>query len=220
MEVLEDRVAGLDVHQKTEVACVRRPGEGRTKRCSEVRTKRSGHRETHRRNHHGGNRYRHDTVRDPSTSGVMGRVVSGKQRVRWETSGHDQPDRRTRGRPVNLKSSATTSPSPPPRNSGNRQRPQNQAKQLHTPQHSTCPGNFVTPPCQSDGMTTTPANQRGEQLTFNLVDHLPPRLRVSVQTRKVGQRGIAAVRAVLAEQAARRDQALAQSAPRPHRRVA
>lgn len=38
MEVLEDRVAGLDVHQKTVVACVRTPGEGRTKRCSEVRT--------------------------------------------------------------------------------------------------------------------------------------------------------------------------------------
>jgi transposase len=38
MEVLVDRVAGLDVHQKTVVACVRTPGEGRTKRCSEVRT--------------------------------------------------------------------------------------------------------------------------------------------------------------------------------------
>jgi transposase len=38
MEVLEDRVAGLDVHQKTVVACVRTPGEGRTKRRSEVRT--------------------------------------------------------------------------------------------------------------------------------------------------------------------------------------
>jgi transposase len=38
MEVLEDRVAGLDVHQKTVVACVRTPGEGRTKRRSEVKT--------------------------------------------------------------------------------------------------------------------------------------------------------------------------------------
>ncbi len=38
MEVLLDRVAGLDVHQKTVVACVRTPGEGRTKRRSEVRT--------------------------------------------------------------------------------------------------------------------------------------------------------------------------------------
>jgi transposase len=38
MEVLVDRVAGLDVHQKTVVACVRTPGEGRTKRRSEVRT--------------------------------------------------------------------------------------------------------------------------------------------------------------------------------------
>jgi hypothetical protein len=69
-------------------------------------------------------------------------------------------------------------------------------------------------------MTTTQANQRGEQLTFNLVDHLPSQLRVSAQTRKVGQRGIAAVRAVLAEQAARRNEAIAQSAPRPHRRAA
>jgi transposase len=38
MEVLVDRVAGLDVHQKTVVACVRTPGEGRTKRRSEVKT--------------------------------------------------------------------------------------------------------------------------------------------------------------------------------------
>jgi transposase len=38
MEVLVGRVAGLDVHQKTVVACVRTPGEGRTKRRSEVKT--------------------------------------------------------------------------------------------------------------------------------------------------------------------------------------
>jgi hypothetical protein len=69
-------------------------------------------------------------------------------------------------------------------------------------------------------MTTTQANQRGEQLTFNLRDRLPPQLRVSAQTRKVGQRGIAAVRAVLAEQAARRNEALTQSSARPHRRAA
>src|SRR5215210_873058 len=38
MEVLVDRCAGLDVHQKTVVACVRSPGSGRQKRLSEVRT--------------------------------------------------------------------------------------------------------------------------------------------------------------------------------------
>jgi transposase len=38
MEVLVDRCAGLDVHKKTVVACVRRPGSGRHKRVSEVRT--------------------------------------------------------------------------------------------------------------------------------------------------------------------------------------
>jgi transposase len=38
MEVLVDRCAGLDVHQKTVVACVRTPGSGRQKRMSEVRT--------------------------------------------------------------------------------------------------------------------------------------------------------------------------------------
>ena len=38
MEVIVDRCAGLDVHKKTVVACVRSPGVGRQKRHSEVRT--------------------------------------------------------------------------------------------------------------------------------------------------------------------------------------
>jgi transposase len=38
MEVIVDRCAGLDVHNKTVVACVRSPGVGRQKRHSEVRT--------------------------------------------------------------------------------------------------------------------------------------------------------------------------------------
>jgi|CXWL01.1.fsa_nt_gi transposase len=38
MEVLIDRCAGLDVHKKTVVACVRTPGTGRQKRVIEVRT--------------------------------------------------------------------------------------------------------------------------------------------------------------------------------------
>jgi len=38
VEVLVDRCAGLDVHQKTVVACIRSPGSGRQKRVSEVRT--------------------------------------------------------------------------------------------------------------------------------------------------------------------------------------
>ena len=38
MEVLVDRCAGLDVHKRTVVACVRTPGTGRHKRVSEVRT--------------------------------------------------------------------------------------------------------------------------------------------------------------------------------------
>lgn len=38
MDVIVDRVAGLDVHQKTVVACVRTPGIGRQKRQIEVRT--------------------------------------------------------------------------------------------------------------------------------------------------------------------------------------
>ena len=38
MEVLIDRCAGLDVHKKTVVACVRTPGTGRQKRMLEVRT--------------------------------------------------------------------------------------------------------------------------------------------------------------------------------------
>ena len=38
MEVIIDRCAGLDVHKKTVVACVRSPGSGRQKRASEVRT--------------------------------------------------------------------------------------------------------------------------------------------------------------------------------------
>jgi transposase len=38
MEVIVDRCAGLDVHKKTVVACVRSPGLGRQKRHSEVRT--------------------------------------------------------------------------------------------------------------------------------------------------------------------------------------
>ena len=37
MEVLYERCSGLDVHQATVVACVRRPGERRP-RTSEVRT--------------------------------------------------------------------------------------------------------------------------------------------------------------------------------------
>ena len=38
MEVIVDRCAGLDVHKKTVVACVRTPSSGRWKRQSEVRT--------------------------------------------------------------------------------------------------------------------------------------------------------------------------------------
>jgi transposase len=38
MEVIVDRCAGLDVHKKIVVACVRSPGSGRQKRVSEVRT--------------------------------------------------------------------------------------------------------------------------------------------------------------------------------------
>jgi transposase len=38
MEVIIDRCAGLDVHKKTVVACVRTPASGRWKRHSEVRT--------------------------------------------------------------------------------------------------------------------------------------------------------------------------------------
>lgn len=38
MEVIVDRCAGLDVHKKTVVACVRAPSTGRWKRHSEVRT--------------------------------------------------------------------------------------------------------------------------------------------------------------------------------------
>ena len=38
MDVIVDRCAGLDVHKKTVVACVRSPGSGRQKRHSEVRT--------------------------------------------------------------------------------------------------------------------------------------------------------------------------------------
>ncbi len=38
MDVIIDRCAGLDVHKKTVVACVRTPGSGRQKRHSEVRT--------------------------------------------------------------------------------------------------------------------------------------------------------------------------------------
>jgi transposase len=38
MDVIVDRCAGLDVHKKTVVACVRTPGTGRQKRHSEVRT--------------------------------------------------------------------------------------------------------------------------------------------------------------------------------------
>jgi transposase len=33
MEVLHDRVAGLDVHKRMVVACVRTPGEGRSRRA-------------------------------------------------------------------------------------------------------------------------------------------------------------------------------------------
>lgn len=38
MDVIIDRVAGLDVHQKTVVACVRTPGSGRAKRDTQVKT--------------------------------------------------------------------------------------------------------------------------------------------------------------------------------------
>ncbi len=38
MEVIIDRCAGLDVHKRTVVACVRTPGTGRQKRASEVAT--------------------------------------------------------------------------------------------------------------------------------------------------------------------------------------
>jgi transposase len=38
MEVIVDRCAGLDVHERTVVGCVRTPGSGRQKRQSEVRT--------------------------------------------------------------------------------------------------------------------------------------------------------------------------------------
>lgn len=38
MDVIVDRCAGLDVHKKSVVACVRTPGTGRRKRDSEVRT--------------------------------------------------------------------------------------------------------------------------------------------------------------------------------------
>jgi transposase len=38
MEVIVDRCAGLDVHKRSVVACVRSPGTGRQKRHSEVRT--------------------------------------------------------------------------------------------------------------------------------------------------------------------------------------
>jgi len=38
MDVIVDRCAGLDVHKKSVVACVRRPGTGRRKRDREVRT--------------------------------------------------------------------------------------------------------------------------------------------------------------------------------------
>jgi len=38
MEVIVDRCAGLDVHKRTVVACVRTPGPGKAKRQSEVRT--------------------------------------------------------------------------------------------------------------------------------------------------------------------------------------
>lgn len=70
-------------------------------------------------------------------------------------------------------------------------------------------------------MTTTQPQQRGEQLTFSFADRLPAQLRLSDHTRKVGQRGIAAVRAVLAEQAIRREEALAsQHNARPQRRAA
>jgi hypothetical protein len=54
-------------------------------------------------------------------------------------------------------------------------------------------------------MTTTQPSQRGEQLTLTFADRLPSQFRLSNQTRQVGRRGIAAVRAVLAEQTARRE---------------
>jgi hypothetical protein len=53
-------------------------------------------------------------------------------------------------------------------------------------------------------MTATQTQQRGEQLSLDLTDFIPPRLRLSKKTVKVGRRGLADVRAVLAEQNARR----------------
>ena len=53
-----------------------------------------GARETHRRNHHRGNRYRHVPVRDPRPFGVVGRALSGEQRVRRETPCHDNQVRK------------------------------------------------------------------------------------------------------------------------------
>ena len=38
MEVIIDGCAGLDVHKKTVVACVRSPGSGRQKRANEIAT--------------------------------------------------------------------------------------------------------------------------------------------------------------------------------------
>ena len=38
MDVIVDRCAGLDVHKRSVVACVRTPGTGRRKRDKEVRT--------------------------------------------------------------------------------------------------------------------------------------------------------------------------------------
>jgi hypothetical protein len=38
MEVLYQRCGSMDVHQATNVACVRLPGTGRRRRTSEVRT--------------------------------------------------------------------------------------------------------------------------------------------------------------------------------------
>lgn len=79
------------------------------------------------------------------------------------------------------------------------------------------PRTLSHPPVKVRSMTTTQSPQRGEQLTLNFADRLPVQLRVSESTRKVGKRGIAAVRAVLAQQSARQ---LQHTVARPQRRAA
>ena len=38
MDIFYERCAGLDVHKKTVVGCVRVPGKGKRKRCGETKT--------------------------------------------------------------------------------------------------------------------------------------------------------------------------------------